>query len=350
MDAHAGWYQDPWGQAAWRWWDGREWTAYTNTPPVAAPVPVEEPESPGFLRRTVTGLRERREAARAAEEARAAAEKARLEEGRLRHKKHTRRVPATWLQYPTLRPAGWDKSAWQEVVGESHYQPALELAAGGRCEDGPVQCLVTAQLVAEPTNPHDPAAVQVRVDGNCVGYIPRGETYQFHPMLHAFREAGQPATCRAWLKGGWDRGDGNRGSFGIDLDLRIELDGSIRGYTAEDGFLPSGYSVNVVGEEHCQDLIATLHTGQPFVAELVEADSDPLRPKVQGPLVLVMVNGEQVGALTPKMSERYLPLIRDVQAARYPATCRGYVEAGPKKLEVKVGAVSPAKISNAYTE
>jgi hypothetical protein len=26
----AGWYGDPWGVAAWRWWDGRTWTALTS--------------------------------------------------------------------------------------------------------------------------------------------------------------------------------------------------------------------------------------------------------------------------------------------------------------------------------
>lgn len=34
--AHAGWYQDPWGQAPYRWWDGSAWTAHTHWPPRAA--------------------------------------------------------------------------------------------------------------------------------------------------------------------------------------------------------------------------------------------------------------------------------------------------------------------------
>lgn len=29
----AGWYPDPWGQAASRWWDGTTWTGHTNTEP-----------------------------------------------------------------------------------------------------------------------------------------------------------------------------------------------------------------------------------------------------------------------------------------------------------------------------
>lgn len=82
--------------------------------------------------------------------------------------------------------------------------------------------------------------------------------------------------------------------------------------------------------------------------DLVEAECDPFRPKAQGPLVLVVAEGMQVGALTPKMSARYLPLIRDVVAAGYPASCIGWVDEGAKKLEVKVGALNPVKISHAY--
>lgn len=352
QQAAAGWYADPWQQANLRWWDGYQWTPHAYTPQ-PEPAPCAEPEAPahsdpGFFRRTTAGIRDRREAARAAEEARLASERAAIEERRQKLLHHQRPISGTWLQYPTVHPAGWNQGTWEEVVGESHYQEALELAAQGRCEDGPIQCLVIAQLVAEPENPHDPNAIQVRVDGECVGYIPRDETYRFHPWLRVFaEEIGEVATCRAWLKGGWKRGKA-LGTFGIDLDIGYDLDGGVTVFSLDEGFLPNGYTVSVVGEEHSQDALADIGVGSTIVVELVESDDDPFRPKAKGPLVLVMASGEQLGALTPRMSERYLPLLRDVVAAGYPCTCAAYVEEGPKKLEVKVGAVSPAKISNAY--
>lgn len=37
--ANPGWYSDPWGQSAWRWWDGWQWSGWLS-PPVSAPYHV----------------------------------------------------------------------------------------------------------------------------------------------------------------------------------------------------------------------------------------------------------------------------------------------------------------------
>jgi membrane protease YdiL (CAAX protease family) len=44
--APPGWYPDPWGVAAWRWWDGWQWTAYAGGPVLAYARPAPEPEYP----------------------------------------------------------------------------------------------------------------------------------------------------------------------------------------------------------------------------------------------------------------------------------------------------------------
>lgn len=41
-----GWYPDPWRVAALRWWDGRSWSGYVATPPIARPPRV--PRGPGI--------------------------------------------------------------------------------------------------------------------------------------------------------------------------------------------------------------------------------------------------------------------------------------------------------------
>lgn len=105
-----------------------------------------------------------------------------------------------------------------EVVGESHYQAALETICGGRTFDG-VDCAVECTLVHEDDNPYDNQAIRVDIQGMTVGYLDRSNARQFRARL---REAGYPgitATFWARIRGGWDRGADDRGYFGVRLDL-----------------------------------------------------------------------------------------------------------------------------------
>lgn len=88
-----------------------------------------------------------------------------------------------------------------EVVGESKYQHHLERIAGGRTEEG-ADLRKQAVLALEDDNPHDKNAVCVRIDGLRVGYLPR-------PMAKMYRKR-------------LDRGEGDRGHFGVRLDLPIK--------------------------------------------------------------------------------------------------------------------------------
>lgn len=105
------------------------------------------------------------------------------------------------------------------VVGESHYQDALEAVCGGRTEDG-ADLEIEATLALEDKNRFDPNAVRVDINGAQVGYLDRYAAKSFRdmcgdgtlPAVAAFR-------CRAHITGGWDRGDGDRGHFGVRLDV-----------------------------------------------------------------------------------------------------------------------------------
>ena len=105
-----------------------------------------------------------------------------------------------------------------EVVGESHYQRALEQICGGRSEES-ARFVTTAVLVLDDDNPYDANAVRVEIDGHVVGHMSRENARQYRKKL---KEAGHPritASCEAIIVGGWDRGDGDRGHFGVRLDL-----------------------------------------------------------------------------------------------------------------------------------
>jgi hypothetical protein len=105
-----------------------------------------------------------------------------------------------------------------EVVGESHYQPALERAAGGRQREG-VHVPVIATLMPEPRNKFDKNAIAIQLDGQTVGYLARTMARSYGPLVRRLLDEGHLGQCQAVIVGGWDRGLRDRGSFGIWLDL-----------------------------------------------------------------------------------------------------------------------------------
>ncbi len=105
------------------------------------------------------------------------------------------------------------------VVGESNYQQQLENACGGRTTES-ASFMTTAVLMREPDNRFDPYAVAVYIqDGGIVGYLSRRDAVEYGPLLERLAREKRFGCCRAVIKGGWDKGPGDRGHFGIVLDL-----------------------------------------------------------------------------------------------------------------------------------
>jgi hypothetical protein len=235
-------------------------------------------------------------------------------------------VRATWLQTYTFRAGG----RLFDVVGESHYQSALEAASGGRTPDGAACPLVTALLVKEPRNPYDQHAVRVDVGGQTVGYIPRDWTSAFHPVLATLEQLGQAATCRAWLTGGWDRGGLDRGHFGIRLDLHDQL------HVVDNAVLmPFGNGrVSATGEENWQPYLEELLGVQERIEVIAVLDHSNDR-------ITISVGDEIVGELTGKMSTRYAPWLDQVRGADLTATAEARVIRGQHKIEVFLKLAKP---------
>lgn len=108
------------------------------------------------------------------------------------------------------------------VVGESHRQDVLDSICGGKCGDGH-NIKVTAQLLVVEDNPYDPNAVGVFVDRKLVGYIPRDVAPLIRSELLKLDPDERPVTCDANIRGGWDRGGGDEGSYGIWLNVATPL-------------------------------------------------------------------------------------------------------------------------------
>ena len=105
-----------------------------------------------------------------------------------------------------------------QIVGESHYQEALAAICGGKTEDGHEK-EVEARLVFENDNRYDDHAVRVDIDGKAVGYLKREHARQVRKQI---KRDDPPITCKAVIVGGWDRGHGDTGHFGVKLDIPYE--------------------------------------------------------------------------------------------------------------------------------
>ncbi len=105
-----------------------------------------------------------------------------------------------------------------DVVGESHYQEALESICGGRTENSQ-RLEVEAFLVPEDDNPHDTNAVRIYIRDQTVGYLDRETARSFREKIAEIGLTGVAVKCSAIIVGGWDRGGGDRGHFGVKLDL-----------------------------------------------------------------------------------------------------------------------------------
>lgn len=108
-----------------------------------------------------------------------------------------------------------------DAVGESKYKRNIGSIEGRQTEEGHEK-IVDAMLVLEDSNPYDNQAVQVQIRGKVCGYLSRDEARQYRAAL---KRAGHPklnAKVKAMIVGGWDRGDGDTGHFGIRIDLPHE--------------------------------------------------------------------------------------------------------------------------------
>lgn len=106
-----------------------------------------------------------------------------------------------------------------EVVGESFYPQSFAQLCGPHCEDG-YNLEFRAHLVLQDDNPHDKKAVKVLINGLQVGHLSRDDAREFRRAVRYGKLSEyERFECAAVIRGGWNRGPGDRGDFGVRLDL-----------------------------------------------------------------------------------------------------------------------------------
>ena len=105
-----------------------------------------------------------------------------------------------------------------EVVGESFHQDELLSLSGGRRHYGGVELDAVAELVPD-LDPDAPGSVSVLIDDLAVGHLRSEDVDRLRPVIAQARVVYGFATCRAVIRGGWDRGGDDVGLFGVGLFL-----------------------------------------------------------------------------------------------------------------------------------
>jgi HIRAN domain len=89
------------------------------------------------------------------------------------------------------------------VAGAAHYQDALAAAAGPK-RPGGVELRTRFALAAEPENPHDPAAIAVRLEpgGERIGYLAREDAARYGRLMDAVAAIGRRPVSEGVILGG----------------------------------------------------------------------------------------------------------------------------------------------------
>ena len=103
-----------------------------------------------------------------------------------------------------------------EIVGESLYQDNINDITGGKTEDGH-RLKTDAILLYQYDNPHDNQAIAVTIKGKIVGHLDRKMARLFRGAMKKINLEGYSSVCKAIIVGGWDRGDGDEGHYGVRL-------------------------------------------------------------------------------------------------------------------------------------
>lgn len=201
----------------------------------------------------------------------------------------------------------------QEIVGESHHQAQLRDIARGV---GPVRLDRWAVLRPEDTNPHDPRAVRVEIQGHHVGYLSRADAARARRALGASLTADAGFWVPARIYGGGDR------AYGVWLALDLIAEAARSRPTATGRFEGAGrFSVPVVGVNRHQEHLRAL-LGDPAIPVSAEVDAVLLpRQEEERWQVEVHIAGAPVGELHAK---RAAGLVEKLGEAAIRARTEGY--------------------------
>lgn len=219
----------------------------------------------------------------------------------------------------------------QEVAGESHCFAELRALTGS----GTGERTGLAELRREPSNPHDPNAVRVLVEGRVVGYLPRAAASAYQPALRQV----STALCRVRLWWSYEHRElGFIASVSLDLADPAEVLPLNRPPESPHVELPTGRSYQL-RSGYLENLTAVLAKaycpGRALVYGSLHAE---------GSSVSVRVDGREVGSLPESTSARFAPLVRRYAAAGLTCYADVALTGNAQRVEARLRVAAPESI------
>ncbi len=248
------------------------------------------------------------------------------------------------------------------IVGESFHATEIRALLPKSLGEQSTEVQDQALLIPEPANRHDRNAVKVVIRGQHVGYLNKDDAPLYQPMLVRLMDQGfQPVVpahlwaydSREWA--GTDRRGRDVYEQRLVANVTLALDEPHLCVPANlppqaaHATLPFGRAIQLKGEEEHQDtLMRYLHpAGEQWAyATLTSEKRQSARTSKQ--VVVVSLDGEVVGELTPVMSAEFTPIIERLRDAGKVCAVRVLVKGNPVKVDVVLHATKAAAIDHAW--
>jgi collagen type III alpha len=241
-------------------------------------------------------------------------------------------------------PAGLAVEAWSprtqqlEVAGEWYRAANLRtlFTRHATLSESGDEIRRAAVLVPDPSNPYDKNAVAVFVDDLHVGYMERADARKYHQAISELPEGELVTHSRQWLRATDD-----------DTWARVTLsppdpDELQCPNPTSDAHvvLPPGATVQVTREEEHMDHLGALlkrYGTEKVVAARLRRVTEK-RPRSTVELVVVEIDGQPVGVLSPTQTANFLPLVRRAESADVGLVCRASLRGNALKADVALHA------------
>lgn len=252
----------------------------------------------------------------------------------------------------------WTKGDWPrvDVVGEFFHKAAYRRILPSPVPRDGTDISVRAHLIPEPGNRHDPNAVAVSVDGLTIGHLAKEIAPEYQPMLIDLNQRGRAAVVTCHIHAN-EFSDGQSGRPDLYVSAALVLDEPWMCLpinaepSAPFALLPYGSAVQARKEEEHKEVLAAYlddHGERWAWGTLHRIEVGGAR--TQKAVVEIHLDGRTVGELTPAMSEKYLPVVDELQSCGRLTAARVIVKGNRVRADVILHAMKANELTKEWLD